>query len=744
MASQLLGIKTRFTNDLGSPLVGGQVYTYFAGTSTNQDTYSDAALTVPNTNPVILDDTGSADIFLKGSYRIRVFDKSGRFIEEQDNVTQAASQGDATELNNKIITLESGLSTANADIGTANTEISKVKLDTGITATAKFGGVERGLSDRLADYVSINDFVSVADAESKISGKNIDLLGKSMPATKKPSANKYYNGYLIIDGFYHNQNSTGTAKLTDDNVVFGINTPELPLSSKERGLIAIGNGSMSTVTGTASRSIAIGTRSMGAMGFGKHNIGIGWEAQYSVNGVDSTNEGTRNVSIGDNSLRFNVVGQSNIAMGRNAGQAILSSNNVAIGGDSMAGRGSLQFKNSQTIKNMTPITAGNSTAVGRSTLYFGGGGDNTAIGMEALKEVKSRGVSNTAVGTYALKNLGVNSGNFGGTLTTINKSGTYVMSPTSVIITVSSVTVKAGDYIVVRFDTGIPLYDTLPYKDNQYYLVKSVSGSSITVDEPDGIVASGNVTLISVEDLSVTPANTKDNTAVGLAAMGLSTIGDRNTAIGLFAGYKLAGYGNIAVGFNALANHNSSTGGTNIALGLGALNTMVDGSDNTSTLDAVGIGDNSRVSGNSQIQLGKSSQSVYAFGAVQDRSDARDKIIEGDITDAHIAFFNNIEFKRYRLDYRDDYIKIDDDGNVTKLAKDGSKARKREHVGVIAQQVEQAMQAHNVDFAGLQHHAVNGGNDVYTVGYQEFIPILGEIVQRQQKQIDELMALIKK
>ena len=78
MASQLLGIKTRFTNDLGSPLVGGQVYTYFAGTSTNQDSYSDAALTVPNTNPVILDDTGSADIFLKGSYRIRVFDVSDR------------------------------------------------------------------------------------------------------------------------------------------------------------------------------------------------------------------------------------------------------------------------------------------------------------------------------------------------------------------------------------------------------------------------------------------------------------------------------------------------------------------------------------------------------------------------------------------------------------------------------------------------------------------------------------------
>lgn len=157
MASQLLGIKTRFTNDLGSPLVGGQVYTYFAGTSTNQDSYSDAALTVPNTNPVILDDTGSADIFLKGSYRIRVFDKSGRFIEEQDNVTQAASQGDATELSNKVSAVES-------DLATTNTELNKVKLDTGITVTAKFtGSVQRTQAEVNATRISAADFGAVGD-----------------------------------------------------------------------------------------------------------------------------------------------------------------------------------------------------------------------------------------------------------------------------------------------------------------------------------------------------------------------------------------------------------------------------------------------------------------------------------------------------------------------------------------------------------------------------------------------------
>ncbi|MBP3945113.1 hypothetical protein [Psychrobacter sp. K31L] len=149
MAAQLLGIKTRFTNDLGSPLVGGQVYTYFAGTSTNQDSYSDAALTVPNTNPVILDDTGSADIFLKGSYRIRVFDKSGRFIEEQDNVTQAASQSSTDALSVKVDNFE--------------TEVNKVKLDTGITVVSKNGSIERPLSEKNSESDSFKGFGAIGN-----------------------------------------------------------------------------------------------------------------------------------------------------------------------------------------------------------------------------------------------------------------------------------------------------------------------------------------------------------------------------------------------------------------------------------------------------------------------------------------------------------------------------------------------------------------------------------------------------
>jgi len=64
----------------GSPLNGGKLYTYITGTTTNKATYSDAALTTPNANPVILDSRGEAEVYGSGVYKFLLKDSSDTTI----------------------------------------------------------------------------------------------------------------------------------------------------------------------------------------------------------------------------------------------------------------------------------------------------------------------------------------------------------------------------------------------------------------------------------------------------------------------------------------------------------------------------------------------------------------------------------------------------------------------------------------------------------------------------------------
>lgn len=63
----------------GAPLAGGLLYSYVAGdTTTNKNTYSDAAGLVPNPNPVVLDASGTATVRLEqGVYHFVLTDSTG-------------------------------------------------------------------------------------------------------------------------------------------------------------------------------------------------------------------------------------------------------------------------------------------------------------------------------------------------------------------------------------------------------------------------------------------------------------------------------------------------------------------------------------------------------------------------------------------------------------------------------------------------------------------------------------------
>ena len=76
-----------------SPLAGGMLYAYVPGTVTLKPTYIDSTGTTQNTNPVILDASGRASIWLSGVYDMKLTDASGITIWTQSNVSSIGDAG---------------------------------------------------------------------------------------------------------------------------------------------------------------------------------------------------------------------------------------------------------------------------------------------------------------------------------------------------------------------------------------------------------------------------------------------------------------------------------------------------------------------------------------------------------------------------------------------------------------------------------------------------------------------------
>ena len=86
----------QFLDANGNPLVAGKVYTYAAGTVTPKATFTDSSGSVQNSNPVILDGSGSAVIWIDGSYKFEVRDSADVLIRTVDNITSFSTLAQQT------------------------------------------------------------------------------------------------------------------------------------------------------------------------------------------------------------------------------------------------------------------------------------------------------------------------------------------------------------------------------------------------------------------------------------------------------------------------------------------------------------------------------------------------------------------------------------------------------------------------------------------------------------------------
>jgi hypothetical protein len=82
--------KQQFFDANGNPLVGGKLYTYSAGTTSPVVTYVDSVGTTTNTNPIILDSRGEANVWLgTGTFKFKLLSATDVEIWTVDNIPGA-------------------------------------------------------------------------------------------------------------------------------------------------------------------------------------------------------------------------------------------------------------------------------------------------------------------------------------------------------------------------------------------------------------------------------------------------------------------------------------------------------------------------------------------------------------------------------------------------------------------------------------------------------------------------------
>jgi hypothetical protein len=296
---------------------------------------------------------------------------------------------------------------------------------------------------------------------------------------------------------------------------------------------------------------------------------------------------------------------------------------------------------------------------------------------------------------------------------------------------------------------------------------------------------------------TVGSVNVNQNISIGLTAyaannpllVGTRDGGGSNIAIG---GTTLAaittGSSNIAIGGNSLdstttgslnvgisgGGHAITTGSGNILLGNRSGDSLTTGSNNvgfgrdslftgTARENCVALGYTADVTGNNQLQLGGSGVTSYSNGAVQNRSDSRDKTEIRD-TELGLEFVKALRPVDFKWDMREDYrpdkpvepsenateeekakYQIDlakwiEDVKLANITRDGSKKRNRFHHGLIAQEVKAVLDAEGIDFGGFQDHKIAGGDDVLSIGYEELIAPMIKAIQELSSEVASLKA----
>ncbi|OUS72157.1 hypothetical protein B1748_25200 [Paenibacillus sp. MY03] len=424
------------------------------------------------------------------------------------------------------------------------------------------------------------------------------------------------------------------------------------------------------------------------------------------------NDAAFNVAIGGRAQQFSQHGFQNTAVGAFSLQFNQAHRNSAYG------YSALRY-NGNGISN---------TGIGYKACVMNTEGSyNTAVGFHAAFQ-NTTGHQNTTVGFQAMYNSWTDSYNTAfGSQAGLNcrggKANTFVGALSGCLNSNVNVTYK------YEYTTSVGAESLAHGSETVALGWRSRVGTAETpVSNSVGIGTSVRVEAQSATAVGDAAHIDKHGLRASVIGQGAFSSSDQGVSVG-FRATSNAGY-TTSIGAQSGTNQMGSYG-TFLGFAAGYSATPV----SYGNITCLGVG--SQVTGSNQLQLGDSSITSYAYGAVQDRSDARDKANIRD-TQLGLPFIMKLRPRQFNWDYRQDYVKLNEDGSFTELSKDGSKQRKRFHEGLIAQEVKEVLDGMGVDWGGYQDHTVNGGEDVLSIGYTELIGPLIKAIQELKAEVDAL------
>lgn len=277
----------------GLPLVGGKLYTYLPGTTTNKAAYTDTTFLTPTTNPIILDANGEATFYLNGSYKFVLKTPADVQLWSVDNVVGIPSATDP-------MTFASVTSTGNVVIGGALTVTGATTLSGGVAITgnssvlgnSSIGGNQTvtgtlGVTGNI-DFDGDLDLAKAATIHQTLYVVGAQAIGGDLTVTGDIVGQSFRAGIAGYKGLYKKV-TAGTTSGTGEDTIATYTMPADTFDATSNILHIVASGYV-TDTATANKTIKFYFGSSVWIFYPAATAAGEWRLDAYITRVDATNQ----------------------------------------------------------------------------------------------------------------------------------------------------------------------------------------------------------------------------------------------------------------------------------------------------------------------------------------------------------------------------------------------------------------------------------------------------------------------